>query len=140
LLKLLKKRRANLFVEIETNGTKVPSEALSQLVDQFNVSPKLRNSGTNYEVATNPQALRYFAVNPNAYFKFVVVSVAEITPILDLVEYYSIAKTHVFLMPEGRTSEALNQKMEALSELAGTEGVRVTDRAHIHSFGDERGT
>ena len=41
LLRRLKAQQKNYFVEVETNGTIKPDENILQLIDQWNVSPKL---------------------------------------------------------------------------------------------------
>lgn len=61
-------------VEVETNGTIAPLPQLVELVDQFNVSPKLSRFGTGMESdrRIRPEVLGPFARSGKAIFKFVV--------------------------------------------------------------------
>jgi 7-carboxy-7-deazaguanine synthase len=64
-------------VELETAGTLAPSAAVD-LVDRFNVSPKLANSGMAVERRYKPDVLRVFQASGRAVFKFVVTGPAEL--------------------------------------------------------------
>ena len=59
-------------VEIETNGTIVPDPAVTALVHQWNVSPKLANSGIDLARRIRPDALEALVGTGRAVFKFVV--------------------------------------------------------------------
>ncbi len=43
-------------------------------------------------------------------------------------------------MPEGRDSEALRARERWLAEFCTKHGFSLSDRLHIHLFGDTRGT
>ncbi len=43
-------------------------------------------------------------------------------------------------MPEGTDSATLYNRMRWLAPLAMQHGLRMTDRLHIHLYGDTRGT
>ena len=58
--------------EVETNGTIVPGSELVADIDQWNVSPKLRNSANPTERRELPNVLDTFCRLPAAFFKFVV--------------------------------------------------------------------
>ena len=58
--------------EVETNGTIAPTPELARDIDQWNVSPKLANSGNPVDRREVATALSVFRELPNAYFKFVV--------------------------------------------------------------------
>ncbi|MDF1834411.1 MAG: 7-carboxy-7-deazaguanine synthase QueE, partial [Alteraurantiacibacter sp. bin_em_oilr2.035] len=45
-----------------------------------------------------------------------------------------------FLMPEGTDSAALRQRMDWLAPLCLKHGFRMSDRLHIHLYGDTRGS
>jgi organic radical activating enzyme len=125
-------------VEVETNGTYPPSAILAELIDQWNVSPKLANSG-NDAGREKPAALTWFAAQPNAYFKFVVVEPADLAEIEQLVERYGVPAERVLLMPEGRTPAALAERSRWLVDVCRQRGYRFTTRLHVLLWGDQRG-
>jgi hypothetical protein len=43
-------------------------------------------------------------------------------------------------MPEGTSAAVLHQRLRWLAPLALEQGLRLTDRLHIHLYGDTRGT
>ena len=55
------------FVEIETNGTIIPTNGLDALVDQWNASPKLSNSGEPTNKRIHQDALDWFSKNPKVF-------------------------------------------------------------------------
>jgi organic radical activating enzyme len=126
-------------VEIETNGTVLPDSRLATLVDQWNVSPKLANSGNATVQREVPQVLTWFAARPHAFMKFVVRQPDDLEEVDSLVATYSFARERVLLMPEGRTPEILKSRSQWLAELARARGYRFTPRLHVLLWGDERG-
>jgi organic radical activating enzyme len=140
MVALLKEARPTLHVEIETNGTVAVHPALDPLVDQFNVSPKLRHSGNDAALALVPERLAEWAPDPRAWFKFVVASPADLAEIAALQARFGIASDHLFVMPEGTASSILRERSRWLAEEALERGWRFTDRLHIHLYGDTRGT
>jgi organic radical activating enzyme len=140
LIPMLKEAVPGLEVEIETNGSVPPPHALTQLVDQFNVSPKLSHSGNPENLALVPDLLRDWAASPKAWFKFVVADEGDISEVAELQAIYRIPAERLFVMPEGIDSETLRQRSKWLAGAALTHGWRFTDRLHIHLYGDTRGT
>ncbi|WP_353229537.1 7-carboxy-7-deazaguanine synthase QueE [Novosphingobium sp.] len=131
---------APFHIEIETNGTVAPPAALDAMIDQYNVSPKLAHSGNPAALALIPERLREWAVNPRAWFKFVIATPADLTEVSDLALTYAIAPDRLFVMPEGTDSTILRDRSRWLAEAAMQRGWRFTDRLHIHLYGDTRGT
>jgi len=127
-------------VEIETNGSVVPSEALAARVHQYNVSPKLSHSGNPRDLAIRPEALGFFASFPKAFFKFVVATPHDVEEVAALAQEHGLPASHIFLMPEGRDSATLRARMVWLADLCLMRGYAMTDRLHIHLSGDTRGT
>lgn len=138
LVKGLREDNEEYWVEIETNGTIAPTKELQKLVNQFNVSPKLDNSGNSEKKRRKPKALETFAKMDNADFKFVVFGENDLAEILDLVEDHEIPHDRVFLMPEGRTEEEVKQHQIELVELAKKENFNVTTRLHVLIWGQKR--
>jgi len=129
-----------LHVEIETNGTVAPPPELDALVHQYNVSPKLAHSGNPAELALVPERLAAWAADERAFFKFVVAQPGDMDEVLTLQARYAIPGARLFVMPEGTDSVTVHERMRWLAPLAQARGLRLTDRLHIHLYGDTRGT
>ncbi|MFN4019742.1 MAG: 7-carboxy-7-deazaguanine synthase QueE [Erythrobacter sp.] len=130
----------DISVEIETNGTVAPPARLDIRVDQYNVSPKLAHSGNPADLALLPERLDAWASEPRAFLKFVVASPEDVAEVVKLQQRYRFRPGQVFLMPEGTDSATLRARQAWLSDLCLTHGFRMSDRLHIHLYGDTRGT
>ena len=130
----------DMEIEIETNGTTKAPSHVDMRVDQYNVSPKLAHSGNEAELALIPARLDAYAADPRAWFKFVIAEPSDVDEVLALQRRYRFKPGHVFLMPEGTDSEAIGSRARWLSELCLKHGFRMSDRLHIHLYGDTRGT
>lgn len=130
----------DMAVEIETNGTIAPPARLDVRVDQYNVSPKLAHSGNDAGLALIPERLASWAADPRAYFKFVIAAPSDIEEVLALCNRYHIPREQVFLMAEGTNSATQRERQAWLSKLCLEYGFRMSDRLHIHLYGDTRGT
>ena len=119
-IKKLRNENPDFYVEIETNGTIRPNDEMAELVNQWNVSPKLSNSG-------------------DSDFKFVVSSEQDVEEILTLLDEYEVPADRVFLMPLGRTREELAETEPLVKELAQTLNMNFSTREHINRWGDKRG-
>ena len=129
-----------MTVEIETNGTVAPHPALDPLVSQYNVSPKLSHSGNPIDSAQIPERLVEWIQKPQAWFKFVVATPDDVAEVIALIDTHGLPRERIFVMPEGTDSETLRGRERWLAALALQQGLRLTDRMHIHLYGDTRGT
>jgi 7-carboxy-7-deazaguanine synthase len=129
-----------MHVEIETNGTVRPPEALDALVHQYNVSPKLAHSGNPADLALIPERLAEWAREPRAWFKFVIAEPGDVEEVLELRDTYAIPSERIMLMAEGTDSATLHARERWLSQLCLTHGLTLSKRLHIELFGDSRGT
>lgn len=129
-----------MHVEIETNGSVAPHAALDPLIHQYNVSPKLSHSGNPADLALPPERLAVWAADTRAMFKFVVAAQADIDEVLALQSQYAIPGARIYLMPEGRDSATVRQRLAWLGTICPQVGFNLTDRLHIHLYGDTRGT
>jgi organic radical activating enzyme len=127
-------------IEIETNGTVAPPPALDAQVAQYNVSPKLAHSGNPASLALLPERLTQWAAEPRAFFKFVIAEPADLDEVLALAESHGMARERTFLMPEGRDSATVRERAHWLAPLCLAHGFALSDRLHIHLYGDTRGT
>lgn len=139
LMKILRAADPRFQFEIETNGTYLPIADLDFLVNQYNVSPKLANSNNPERLRDKPRAMNFFAKSGKANFKFVVSQPVDLNEVILILKKYQIAASNVFLMPEGRTREALAERREWLVEVCKNGGFHFSDRLHIQIFGAKRG-
>jgi organic radical activating enzyme len=130
----------DIAVEVETNGTVEPAPDFDERVDQYNVSPKLAHSGNPEELALVPQRMAAWSLDERACFKFVIATPGDIEEVLALQELYAISGERIFLMPEGTDTATLRSRESWLAPLCLEHGLRLSDRLHIHLYGDERGT
>jgi organic radical activating enzyme len=130
----------DMAIEIETNGTVAPPVRLDIRVDQYNVSPKLSHSGNPADLALIPERLDAWATDPRAFLKFVIASPEDVSEVLELQLRYRFRPERVFLMAEGTDSATQRERQAWLSDLCLEHGFRMSDRMHIHLYGDTRGT
>lgn len=130
----------DLTVEVETNGTTTAPPRLDIRIDQYNVSPKLAHSGNPAELALLAERLSHYSADSRAFFKFVIASPSDVDEVTALVRAHAIPPARVFLMPEGTDSATLREREKWLVPLCLEHGFRMSDRLHIHLFGDTRGT
>ena len=127
------------YCEVETNGTLVPGGELIGAVSQWNVSPKLANSGNQSDRREVPKALKAFRNLESSYFKFVLVEPADAEAVCALVKRYEIPSDRVILMPEGVTPQTVAERGEWVAEVCAQLGFRFSTRLHILLWGDQRG-
>lgn len=124
-------------VEIETNGTRAPDPAVVPLVTQWNVSPKLANSGVALSNRIRPQALAALRGTRRAVFKFVAEGRADLDEIAGLVEAHDLAP--VWVMPEGTDAATVTERARRLAQPVLDRGWNLTLRLHVLLWGDQRG-
>jgi len=141
----LSERDINPFVEVETNGTVVPSADFAGLIDVFNVSQKLSNSGHDEARRINQEAIEWHIENwrdspgVGSNFKFVVAGQDDIDEVRSLVERFDIPNPMVSVMPAGQTREQLRDRYSTVMELAQAENWRFTPRAHVTAYNEQTG-
>jgi 7-carboxy-7-deazaguanine synthase len=126
-------------IEVETNGTIAPTEAMAAKVDQWNVSPKLASSDNTERARHRPVVLEWFAAQPNAHFKFVMLAEADVPEVTELVALLGIPKERVILSPEGVEATTLAERSRWLAEKCTVHGYRLGTRLHVFLWGSERG-
>jgi 7-carboxy-7-deazaguanine synthase len=126
------------LIEVETNGTQLPNPELAHRVSQFNVSPKLSNSGIKESLRLNSDALYFFATSDKTAFKFVVCNEIDLAEIQALQTKFHIPARKIFLMPEGRDAETLKSRSLWLADCCRDQGYHFSPRLHVLLWGNER--
>ena len=139
LMLALRAISADYRFETETNGTLSPTPAFDAQIDQYNVSPKLENSGNPKRLREKPAAFRFFAQSPKANFKFVLSDEKDLPEVLELANTYSITPEKTWLMPEGNTPSTLAKRRKWLVEICKKYGFHYSDRLHIQIWGSKKG-
>lgn len=125
------------YIEIETNGTVYPKRMLVRQVHQFNVSPKLSNSGEDSEKRINEIAIAGLMNSPGkTYFKFVINTHEDY---FELCDTFPMIKNNIVLMPAGGTQEELNQTRLEVIELCKATGHQYSERLHIVAWNKKTG-
>lgn len=129
---LLKRIKNNFYsVTIETNGTIKPYKPLMKLVDFWNVSPKLSNSGNEKKKRKLNKRFLYMR---NVIFKFVVRGVKDVIEIMNDFPYESM---NIFLMPKGKKFNI--ERERKIVEICKKYGFCFSPRYHIILYGNQRG-
>jgi 7-carboxy-7-deazaguanine synthase len=130
--------RNRVRFEVETNGTLAPGRRLLDLVDRWNVSPKLPHSGVPLERAWRPEVLSVYAQAESAAFKVVCRDADDVDLVAHLAEEHRLPAESVWIMPEGITAEDVNAHGAAIADAAIAAGFNVTTRLHVQLWGNER--
>src|SRR5262245_36501328 len=128
------------FVEIETNGTVQPSEALAERVDQWNVSPKLANAGDPERLRLKPDVLAAFARTGRAFLKLVVESDGDADEAEALALSLEWPSERVLLMAQASTREVLAARGPLVAAAALSRNFRYSPRLHVERWNGARGT
>jgi organic radical activating enzyme len=140
LLPLLESLKGmGFFIEVETNGTMIPAEEMIEVIDQWNVSPKLENSGNPSSLRERPESYRFFKQLPNALFKYVICTPEDLEEVETLAERYSIPGGKIMLMPQARTREELAERGKWLRDVSRERSYLFSTRLQIELWGDRRG-
>jgi 7-carboxy-7-deazaguanine synthase len=123
-------------VEVETNGTVSPAP-VAAFVNQFNVSPKLSNSGNGLDERYRPDVLRAFQATGRAIFKFVVRGPEDLREIDEIVEACGLGS--VYVMPEGTDPARMQEHLRAVAEQVLARRWNLTTRLHVQIWGNRRG-
>lgn len=120
------------YIEVENEAVLMPNLEFEKLVDWWNNSPKLKNSGMKERARIKPDVLKHMNSLSNSSFKFVVTCDQDWDEIeQDFIIYEYISKDKIIIMPEGMTQEELTIHREMAADMAIKHGVRFTDRLHV---------
>lgn len=133
-------RSLGWVVEVETSGSVSPGP-LAELVDQFNVSPKLAHSGVAERARLRLPVLDEFARRASASFKFVVEGLSDLDEVANLLGKLSVAvpSHRVFVMAQGTTSDLVLKRSRELNDAVVARGWGLTPRWHTLLWNNEHG-
>jgi len=131
---------SGFYVEVETNGTVSPDPALAERVDQWNVSPKLVNSGEPAARRIRPDVLAAFRRTGRAFLKLVVEDDRDVPEIEALVRQLEWPHERVLVMAQASTRDDLTKKTATITAVAERLGVLVSPRLHVLNWNGRRGT
>jgi 7-carboxy-7-deazaguanine synthase len=140
LVKALERVPRDLYIEIETNGTRVPLPALAERVDQWNVSPKLSSAGDPEAQRLRWPALEALRETGRAYLKLVVRTEQDRDEAEALRERLGFERARTLLMPEATTPAELEALSPRVAEWSQALELRFTSRLHVALWGGRRGT
>jgi 7-carboxy-7-deazaguanine synthase len=139
LMQLLRSIDTTYFFEVETNGTYVPLPDFDALINQYNVSPKLENSGNPVRLREKPRTMQFFASNAKAGFKYVVANDSDTSEVLSLIKKYHLAANRVWLMPQADNRTSLETQRLAVVETCLEHGFNYSDRLHVQIWDSKKG-
>ena len=129
----------SIFVEIETNGTQMPADALLARVDQWNVSPKLSNAGDPERLRLKHDVLAVLRDSGRAYLKLVIANERDLAEADALTRELGWPKSHVLFMPEANSRAELESRSPMVAAACKSRGVRFSSRLQLTLFDGRRG-
>ena len=139
LVPLIASLPASLMIEVETNGTLQPRPELCARIDQWNVSPKLSNSGEPLHRRIRREALEALRDTQRAWLKCVVQSPGDVLEVERLVGDLGWLEERVQLMPQATTRAQLEQALPQVAAWTMQTGYRLSNRLHLQLFDGARG-
>jgi len=118
------------FIEIETNGTIIPSKELIELVDLFNCSFKLENSGVKFGRRIIIETLKKIN-RQNSIFKIVVGGNKDYLEAKKIFDEVGIKKKNIYLMPPADDIKELEKMSEIVADICIKESVNFSSRLQI---------
>ena len=137
LISVLRDIQPNLQIDIETNGTISP---LNDEQIMYVISPKVGSSGVERRSRWDKVLQGYLAKakQGKAHLKFVIQDENDAKEALEVIPY-GWNKDSIWFMPEGITSDQLDNHNEVTANMAMKHGVNYGDRLHVRIWGDRRG-
>ena len=126
-------------IEFETAGTLRPLQTHDPRISYI-VSPKLENSGNDFEDRYKIPVLKEFANRDDANFKFVISNEEDLKETDRMVWDFHIKPERVWIMPEGTTIGAISEKSAKFVRDIITRRYNLTTRLQIIAYGNKRGT
>ena len=125
--------------EVETNGTIMPDINIVKEISQWNVSPKLSNSGMPKDRRIKSEVIEWFQII-NADFKFVISREEDIEEIfLDFIMPFNLNNRRIYLMPAASNINELKKNSILVAELCKQLGCNFSNRLQIQLWNQTLG-
>ncbi len=135
-------RERGMHITVETAGTVFAPVAC----DLMSISPKLANStpegvfqAQHERLRLQPDILRRLMSEYDYQLKFVIARETDIEEVTAILARLHAPPEKVILMPEGVTTEAMDERGAWIAEICKSYGFRFSPRLHIHLYGNKRG-
>lgn len=129
----------SIRIELETEGVLKPNTVMEHRINQFNVSPKLSNSGMKKEKRYVPDVLKYHSLDDNSIFKFVVQTTTDVIEVLDYRCDFKIPANRIWLMPLASTAKDHAILAPAVAAMARSFQFNFSPRLHIQLWDQTTG-
>lgn len=136
-------RERGMHITVETAGTVYTPLAC----DLMSISPKLSNSAPegafrsrHERLRLNPDVLRRLTSEYDYQLKFVIARREDLEEVQSVIQSIGASPAKTILMPEGTSTEALDERGPWIAELCKEHGYRFSPRLHVHLYGNTRGT
>lgn len=127
------------YVEVENECVLRIESEFCELVNRWNNSPKLMNSGMKHRVRVKPDIIAHTAKMTNSVFKFVIEGPEDWEEIVEDYIKNGVAKHQIYLMPCGASQEELAKTREIVAEMCVKHNVRFSDRLHVTIWNKKTG-
>jgi organic radical activating enzyme len=129
------------LIDIESNGTRMPTADVIDAVHLFCISPKLSHASDPEKLRIVKPALKAYAElskQGKAIFKFVCQQESDFQEIVELQEACGIPDEAIWIMPEGANAKDMMASAYALADLVIERGWNFTLRQHTLIWDTER--
>lgn len=127
------------FIEVETQATLVPSPEFTEYVTQWNLSPKLANSGEKLDKRIKKKVLEQYVDSKQYQLKFVIGDQKDADEALALAASLNVPSWRVYFMPLASSQDEMKQRALSVAELAVRLGVNYSPRLHIDLWNKKTG-
>lgn len=128
-------------IHVETAGTIAPRSEFDRLITQYNVSPKLKNSGNQLSKRIKPAVLAEFRDTGKTWFKFVVTADVhdDLSEVDDIVIEAELQPQRVMVMPEGSERRTNIATARQMADSAVARGYGISFRSQVLLWDDDPG-
>lgn len=135
------KELTGCLIDVESNGTRLPTADVIEAVDLFCISPKLAHASDPEKLRIVPAALKAYAAlagQGKAIFKFVCQREEDFEEITQLQTAANIPDHAIWIMPEGANAKDMMASAYALADKVIARGWNFTLRQHTLIWDTER--